>query len=387
MRHTFELAQPHDFELPTLPGVAGAAETFEVPEWVNILPMPDENDRIVSRDYRTLVVDSMEKLVKRSNAALKRQGGGGLVDLDHRTYGGFFTTGGAASGWAEEFELRDDGVYARVLWLAEGRDAIATGQYRYTSSVINGPQEWVYDDDGYPKRLDIFPQEIEGFGLTNIPALATLAIFAADEETMDKKTIEIALGKLGLPDADVARLSALPIEQLRQRLTAAPGRAMFTDESAEPDPDAADPEPPPTEEEAGDDAEPDAADPAPATSAELSKAQARIAQLEAANRKLETDGAETFVDSLVHSGKLTPAQRQDALELAKQPGGKASLSKLYKNAAPVVVNGTAPRTTAATTTPAPHGLDPLAHRLAQEGKTITEITLALAQRDKELKTR
>ena len=66
MRHTFELATHHALaEMPTTSG----GDVFEVPEFVNILPMPDADDRIESRDYRTLVVDSMEKLVKRSNAA------------------------------------------------------------------------------------------------------------------------------------------------------------------------------------------------------------------------------------------------------------------------------------------------------------------------------
>ena len=202
MRHTFELATHHALaEMPTTSG----GDVFEVPEFVNILPMPDADDRIESRDYRTLVVDSMEKLVKRSNAALRKQGGGGLVDKDHKSYG-YFRDGTAAIGWAESFELRDDGIYARTMWLPEGREAIAQGQYRYTSSVINGPQEWVYDEMGYPTRLDIFPQEIEGFGITNTPALATLAMFAADEDTMDKHTIEIALGTPGLSPAAVATL-------------------------------------------------------------------------------------------------------------------------------------------------------------------------------------
>lgn len=394
MRHTFELANPHAFDLPLLPGVEPTTATgFAVPEWVNILPMPDENDRIVSRDYRQLVVDSMEKLVKRSNAALKKQGGGGLVDKDHRAYG-WFSSGTAAIGWAEEFELRDDGVYAHVMWLDEGRKAIASGQYRYTSSVINGAQEWVLDEHGYPLRLDIYPQDIEGFGITNTPALATLAMFAADEDTMERKIIEVALTKLGLAPADVVALSALPPEQLRQRLTVGPAtRAMFTTDgepAREPEENAvavSEVDDAEVEEKIVDpsDVEDAAATPEPGpTAEELRKAYARVADLEAENAKLTADAADSLVASLVHSGKITPAQRADALAIAREPGGIARVTRLYGAAQRVIAASTAPRTTPS---PSSHyGLDPLALQLSSEGKSITEITAALQQRDKE-KTR
>ena len=374
MRHTFELATHHALaEMPTTSG----GDVFEVPEFVNILPMPDADDRIESRDYRTLVVDSMEKLVKRSNAALRKQGGGGLVDKDHKSYG-YFRDGTAAIGWAESFELRDDGIYARTMWLPEGREAIAQGKYRYTSSVINGPQEWVYDEMGYPTRLDIFPQEIEGFGITNTPALATLAMFAADEDTMDKHTIEIALGKLGLSPAAVATLSALPLEQIQQRLTVATAtRSMFTAEGDAPADDVEPAEPEDID-------QPAAVAPVgdliaatePEIVAELSKARDRIKELEEANSKLTADAAESLVASLVHSGKVTPGQRADVLSIAQEPGGIARVAKLYGKAAPVIAAGSAPRTAAKTTADeAPQGVDPDAWKLSAD-KSMTASQMA-----------
>lgn len=386
MRHTFELANPHAFDLPLLPGVEPATATgFAVPEWVNILPMPDENDRIVSRDYRQLVVDSMEKLVKRSNAALKKQGGGGLVDKDHRAYG-WFSSGTAAIGWAEQFELRDDGIYAHVMWLDEGRKAISSGQYRYTSSVINGAQEWVLDEHGYPLRLDIYPQDIEGFGITNTPALATLAMFAADEDTMERKIIEVALTKLGLAPADVAALSALPPEQLRQRLTAGTTtRAMFTTDG-EPEPEDSEDgeveETEPTDEPAdGEDAAVTPPEPTDEPAEQLRKAYARVAELEAANAKLTADAADSLVASLVHSGKVTPAQRADVLAIAQEPGGIARVTKLYGNAPQVLGASRTPRIAAATKSDAPSGVPPEAWELSADS------TATVGQMAQQLKTR
>lgn len=373
MRHTFRLAAPAT--LAEMPADGGSIDAgFAVPEWVNILPLPDADDRIVSRDYRTLVVDDMAKLVRRSNAALKKQGGGGLVDKDHRSYG-YFVDGTTAIGWAEEYALRDDGIYARTMWLPEGREAVAAGQYRYTSSVINGPQEWVYDENGYPTRLDIFPQEIEGFGITNTPALTTLAMFAADEDAMEKKIIETALAKLGLCPAALAALAEVPIEQLRQRLTASPAtRAMFTADAP-----AVDVEPPEAE-----DIDPPAGDLGDlVVVAELSSARARIVELEADIAKLTAHAADSLVAGLVHSGKVTPAQRADVLAIASLPGGAALVTKLYDKAPPVIA-AAAPRVTAKTTPDASaFGTDPFALQLAREGKTITEITLALKQRAQE----
>ena len=381
MRHTFQIAAPATLaEMPT----ASGGDVFEVPEFVNILPMPDADDRIESRDYRTLVVDSMEKLVKRSNAALRKQGGGGLVDKDHKSYG-YFSDGTAAIGWAESFELRDDGIYARTMWLPEGREAIAQGRYRYTSSVINGPQEWVYDEMGYPTRLDIFPLEIEGFGITNTPALATLAMFAADEDTMDKHTIEIALGKLGLSPAAVATLSALPLEQIQQRLTAATAtRAMFTADGDDPDVTIVDhgdgnatatrdllPDEEPLDGDKLEPADIDGATFSPIESAELSKARDRIKELEAENTKLTADAAESLVASLVHSGKVTPGQRADVLSIAQEPGGIARVAKLYGKAAPVIAAGSAPRTAATVNADKPPpGVSPKAWALSAD-KTTT----------------
>ncbi len=58
-------------------GVADGAPLAKVPEWVMVLPAPDGDGKIYSRDKRVLHIDSLEKLAARSNKALKKQKGGG----------------------------------------------------------------------------------------------------------------------------------------------------------------------------------------------------------------------------------------------------------------------------------------------------------------------
>lgn len=377
-----------DMHLPDAAALAAGANLKPVPEWVHIMPLPVDG-RIASRDYRELVIEDAEALVKRSNAALKRQQGGGLVDIDHRTYGGWFTAGGGpACGWSEEFELRDDGIYCRVDWLAEGHDAVASGQYRYTSSVVTGAQEWVEDENGYLIRLDIFPDLIEGFGLTNIPALETLAMFTrqGDSMSIEQENTRRALSKLGLEPATVERLAALPPSKLKALLTAEP-------QAAAPAP-VAPVEPAATENESTDgEAETDD-EPAevetPAESAELARLTAENIKLRADLAAAQSGAAEAALTQLVRDGKMTPAQKKSALKIAAASSeGFAALLEMYGNVAPVLAR-TETRTSHVPHTEPPPGVnvDRTAYSIARQGKSIDEITRELkAQRAKENTTR
>lgn len=181
-----------------------------LPEWVHILPLPDSDGRIPSRDFRTLIVKDVHELVRTSNAALERQGGGGPVDLDHRLYR-LWGGGGPAAAWAEKFEVRSDGVYAKMSWLPEAAEAVQSRQYRYTSAVVRGKYQWHYDEDGWPSTLDVFPETIEGFGLVNTPALETRSLFSAERFE--------AFTSLGFSRDEAASLAALEVDALRHRWT------------------------------------------------------------------------------------------------------------------------------------------------------------------------
>ncbi len=370
-----------DMHLPDTAALAAGANLKPVPEWVHIMPLPVDG-RIASRDYRELVIEDAEVLVKRSNAALKRQQGGGLVDIDHRTYGGWFTAGGGpACGWSEEFELRDDGIYCRVDWLPEGHEAVASGQYRYTSSVVTGAQEWVEDENGYLLRLDIFPDLIEGFGLTNIPALETLAMFTrqGDSMSIEQENTRRALSKLGLESATVERLAALPPSKLKALLTAEP-------QTATPAPAAA-LDPTPIEGESTDgEVEADEVE----TPAEPSTEPTELARLTAENAKLRTDlaaakasAAEAALTQLVRDGKMAPAQKKSALKIAAASSeGFDALLEMFSNATPIVGDAKPPRQPPTISTAStPHNVDAHAYRLACAGKSIDEIVRELRTKE------
>lgn len=362
--------------------------TAPPPEWVNIMPAPDKDGKIYSRDFRVVQVDDIEELARRSNALLQKQRGGAPIDLDHQLYGDWFNRGGGpVVAWAEEFRADESGLSARVDWLKTGAEKVAGREYGYTSSVIDGPTKWEFDEDGYPTSLILVADAIVGFGLTNIPALETTRMFAtnAADGALELETLRAFARKLGVPEG------ATP-EQMRAAFK------RFTDLAAqaegEPEREAEDvtneqPAATDDEVEADGETEDDAPAPDPATGDTVEalrrELKAALAQLE----KLQAERAAEFVDQLAASGKLTPAQKKAALKIAAEPGGLDNLRALYSNA-PRVLSGNRPETAAnTTTTPAsdcPSGVDPLAFSLASEGKTLTEITAALVRRTQE-KTR
>lgn len=323
------------------------------PEWVNILPAPDADGKIYSRDFRVVQVDDLEELARRSNALLRKQKGGAPIDLDHKLYGGRFEAGGGpVVAWAEEFRADSDGLSARVDWLKTGAEKVTGREYGYTSIVIDGPTKWEFDEDGYPTSLILVADAVVGFGLTNIPALETTRMFAAQSgEALELEMLRTFARKLGVP-ADASP------EQMRAAFKRFTTPASAPDPATEPDPDVVE-----TLRRERDNA---------------------LEQLQ----KIQAERAAEFVDRLAFSGKLTPAQRKAALKIAGEPGGLDNLRALYSNA-PRVVDGTRP-TSLSTDTDAldvPHGVDPIAFNLAREGKSITEITTALARRTQESKTR
>jgi hypothetical protein len=421
MRHLFFLKDPSLLATASLladtavEGADGGGKRAKVPEFVNVLPEPDKDGKIYSRDNRVLHVDDMEKLAKRSNAMLKKQKGGGLVDRDHETYGGFFVTGGGpAIGWAEEFEYRPGkGMWARTDLLPGGEQSVGNRDYRYTSAVVSGVVEAEVDEEAWSVTWHITPETVDGFAITNIPALVTTSMFS--ERTPEQRRDEllaVLLKKLGVaPDAGMPE-----VRDAFTRLT------RFTDTSAaEGDPAASSDSPPrnletPAQpidgntpplkkdddaedgEESGGEGQGEEADaaaaplapggappePAPAfTAAAAADAVDYPALLAAANKRiaaLETEAGKAFVDGLVHAGKMTPAQRPAALKAASTAEGLANLRELYQHAPPILPT-TQARETAAPTAPAPHGLNSKAYQLARQGMPAHEIAAELTRQE------
>ena len=424
MRHLFFLKDPSLLVEQLAEEPAGeSVKLAAAPEWVNILPEPDKDGLIYSRDGRVLHIDSMEKLARRSNAALKKQKGGGPIDADHKMYGGWFTMGGgSALGWAEEFEARPGkGLWSRSEWLPEGKELIGSRQYRYTSSVVSGEVEAEVDEEAWSVTWHIFPETVDGFAITNLPALQTTSMFSDDAAKDDRRRHELlllTLKKLGL-SADATK------EQVRDRFLKFTAMSSDEGEPAEAaaehladspprnlekpvQPIEGDP-PPPLKKDGEDEGEdegegtsageepappaaapPPASAPAPATpQAPASGGEDPVTALAAARKRikeLETEAGVAFVTSLVHSGKLTPAQRPAALKSASTAEGLANLRELYEHAPQLLPVGNPAPTSTATPSDAPHGVDPLAHQLARQGVPAHEIAQQLKRRDQE-KTR
>lgn len=401
-RHYFFLAEPDLRDLATLAEQVtdqGGMKPAVVPEWANILPEPDGDGLIISRDKRILHIDSLEKLAKRSNAALKKQGGGGPVDADHKLYGGWFTSGGgSALGWAEEFEARPGkGLWARTMWLPEGEQLISSRKYRYTSSVVSGAVKAEVDEEAWSVTWHIYPELVEGFGITNIPALTTKAMFAERPRDDRGDLLALVLAKLGLrhdaalPEVREAFKSLRSFSAPRLSATEAGDTPPRNPEKPTQPPD----EPPQLKKDTVDEANgakdlpakdllpalavpPTFTSGANTESVELSAARKRIASL-------ELEATTAFVTHLVHTGRMTPAQKPAALSLASTPDGLAKLKELYQDAPPII--GTTPAPTTATATNTPHGGDPLAYELARQGMPATDIAARLVQRDRQQQQR
>lgn len=347
-RHLFFLKDPSLLLAETEGDAGGAALEVKVPQWVHILPKPDKSGLIQSRDNRVLHVDDLEKLAARSNAALKKQKGGGPVDADHKIYG--WPGGGEALGWAEEFEVRPSGLFARVEWLDKGRELVGSKKYRYTSSVVFGPMEPEIDEEAWTVTWHITPEIVEGFAITNIPALTTQAMFSqlglgGLSATPSDEVLQVLLKKMGLSATASPAEVRGAWEALAKKLSAAAAAFVPDDIAAERAAHAT-------------------------TKLELTTLEERIA-------KLVDEQAETRVRQLVHDGRLAPSQREAALKIAKAPGGVERLDELYANAPRIVADPPAPTTR--TDSPTPHGLNPTAFALAQKGVPLEQIVQQLKQ--------
>lgn len=214
-------------------------------------------------------------------------------------------------------------MWALTEWLPDGEQLIASRQYRYTSSVVTGE----VDLEDYSVTWHITPETVDGFAVTNIPALVTTSMFSAKEGLSREELLVVLLHHLGLK-ADASPLE-VKAEMLKlKRFTAAGETASDAEADTPPPSDGAEADGEADGEEAGaGEAGPgEPAPPPPAaeppvdelalTRTELATARKRIADL-------EVEAGAAFVKSLPHSGKLTPAQRKAAEDQARTPTGLA----------------------------------------------------------------
>lgn len=174
----------------------GALEDGASGAWVLLLPLGKFAGRDGRGPYDSGTAAHMAAIVE---ATKKRAGTTELVvDYDHQSvFSAVPGVGGLApaAGWIKEFDVREDGLYGRVVWTTRAARAIRAGEYRYISPVYH------HDKAGRVIRL-------VSAGLTNVPNLDLAAVAASatlnnpQEDDMDKIALALGLAQ-GAGEADI----------------------------------------------------------------------------------------------------------------------------------------------------------------------------------------
>ena len=129
----------------------------EIPEWIEILPAPDTQGRIIGRDGRWWSLPNPQVVVDAFGRVPV------FGDYEHASE---VTVGEAvpATAWVEALEVRGGAVWGKVKWTEKASEMIKNKEYRFISPVFN------YTIDN--KEIT----EILSFGLTNQPNLELRAL-------------------------------------------------------------------------------------------------------------------------------------------------------------------------------------------------------------------
>lgn len=256
--------------LPRLRGLALNVENGAVPDWVQLTP---PGPAIVGRDGRGWKLSDPAAVAAAFDPAKEPQ-----IDLEHSSQiAAPLGMPAPAVGWIKQIDVRDNALWGRVEWTAEGEATVTSRAYRYLSPVF---------------RYDVETGEvlqIVSAGLTNSPNLEMAALNRATTETepMDKAVLDA----LGLAATATAADAVLAINTLRA------DRATALNRAETPDPERFVPR------------------------ADLQLALNRITAFETeakARREAEITAA---VDAAVADGKIAPASKDYHLAACRTEGG------------------------------------------------------------------
>lgn len=271
--------------------VADQVEMAVLPEWIRILPR-GQVELSDSREPFEVDTAALAALV----ANFRSRGVDLVIDYEHQSLQG---ERAPAAGWIKELEARPDGLWAQVEWTRQAREYLLSKEYRYFSPVL---------------RLDPAtrrPTALMHLGLTNVPAIKRLpplvakwggeAGTAAAERTgsevqtagvpgqEERKNMDQIRAWLGLGPEVTDAAVASRILEVWGELAAALNL-------------------------------PSDASPAQIKGA-LAACQAgtaslteRTAELAALKARLEAEAAAKAVDEALQAGKVSPAQKEWALE-------------------------------------------------------------------------
>lgn len=157
---------------------------------VQISPVGDfvGSDREGKPVKESVTIESLQNLLKNIDGEV-------LVDFDHASE---LTTDTRAAAWATDFMVIENmgnssGLYGRLKWTLEGREAVMGRKYRFLSPV------WQLDDESHPTRL-------KSIALTNKPALKGIAPIINSEPSAEPKTEQQLNPRNNIMDKEILEL-------------------------------------------------------------------------------------------------------------------------------------------------------------------------------------
>lgn len=292
--------QPCAFDASPVIANDGAGQ--DAGSWNKLLPAGTFTTRDGRGPFTTGGKADMQAIVDRAKAFL-----GGtemMIDYDHQILSAAPSGGTArAAGWVKDFQVREDGIYAKVEWTAAARQAIKAGEYRYLSPLF------------YPEKDTGRVVLLRNAALVNAPALDLEAIAAAAAGTLTLKNnegeaMDKILEALGLKPGDGEAAALAAISQLKTGVSAvaaaagvdgvnlsdltalAAGVAALKAASQNP------------------------GQPDPAKYVPVEAVAAMQADLNALKAGIGKDKAQAAVEAAVKEGRLPPALRNWGMDLA-----------------------------------------------------------------------
>jgi phage I-like protein len=262
-----------------------AFDAADLPEWIRLLPLGQVDGRPPFEVDR----ESLETMVEAFNS----RGVDLVVDYEHQSLNGGRAP---AAGWIKELAAQEDGLWARVEWTAQAREYLSQKEYRYFSPVL---------------RLDQTtrkPLALMHVALTNVPAMKGVAPLVAkyggeglnltdrraEETPVERREVFLELkGRLGLtPEAREEVLWHKAREFFRDVATTLGLEECATVMQVQGS--------------------------LAALKAEVQQAETLKAEMEALKARLAEEHASRSVEEAVICGKISPAQRDWALEYCRQ---------------------------------------------------------------------
>ena len=138
--------------------------TFQLPAdgYFQLLPIGEFPGTMIRGDEKVEIT----QIYDRENLAAMADAFEGELMVDYEHFSHDLEKATNAAAWIDALQLRDDGLYAKARWTAQGKADVEGGNYRYISPEL--------DQIEVAGEGRIRPLRLTGAGLTNRPALKNL---------------------------------------------------------------------------------------------------------------------------------------------------------------------------------------------------------------------